>query len=97
MFSVVYVRRRVMEARQSAYSSLQSTYSNPDRAMAVGGRSRRRRGRKAFGALWAAGRHEHTGIGGAAGARAAPPTTSTSSLPTGDLVAARNAARYSDV
>lgn len=66
---------------QSAYSSLQSTYSSPDWGMAVGDRSRRRSGRKAFGAMRPPGVMSTRGLAAAAGARAALPTTSTRSLP----------------
>ena len=86
VFSVAYVRRCVMVALQSAYTSLQSTYSNPGRAMAVGGPSRRRSGRKAFGAMWPPGIMSTRGSATVAGARAVtahsdPPTSSLPTLP----------------
>jgi len=43
---------------------------------------RRRRGRKAFGAIWPPGIMGTRGLAAAGGARAAPPTTSTNSPPT---------------
>ena len=67
---------------QLDYRRLQSNYSSPGRAMAGGGRSRRRSGRNAFGAMWPPGVMSTRGLAAAAGARAAPPTTSTNSLPT---------------
>ena len=66
---------------QSGYSRLQSTYGNPDLAMADGGRSGRRSGRmQGLRGCVAAGQHEHTGIGGRQGCTAH--NTPTCSLPT---------------
>lgn len=77
------VLRRVTPVIHCDYSHLQSDYNSPDRNMAGGDRRRRRSVGKAFAVIWPPGIMGTRGLASAAGARAAPPTTaSTSSLPT---------------